>query len=241
MRLANIATAFNLCFDDHLPATVYFLALVALNLLPHMNPKKGVGVHWGDAVLSFNVTDRALAAGGVHVELCDRGATGAPELVASGSIPGNFTLDLIGGSDSSGGKADEPAAPLEKVEREGGDGVTPSRVTTVEVRMFAKDGRKDAGVCVLNLLFKPDSGLHPAVGPEKNVRQDRLSGAQPLPKNTYRAVAATRALDFGDIRQASISLVEETAKHIRAIEEVRVRFVLRVCLRCFCGHLWVVL
>lgn len=201
-----------------------------------MNSKKGVGIHWGNAVLSFNVTDRALAAEGVHVELCDRGTKGAPEVVASGSIPGNFTRDLIDRSDSSGGKTNKADVPVEKMEIRHGDGVTPN-VATVEVRMFAHDGRKDMGVCVLNLTFKPDSGLDPAFEPQKNVRQDRLWGEQPSPKDAYQAAVATRALGFSDIRQSSISLIEETAKHVRAIEEVRVRFVLRVCLRCSYGDL----
>lgn len=189
-------------------------------------------------MLSFNVTDRALAAGGVHVELCNRRTEGAPEVVASGSIPGNFTRDLIGRSDSSGGKADKADDPVEKVRKGGVDGVTPNEAT-VEVRMFTQDRRKDVGVCVLNLTFKPDSGSDPAVEPEKNVYQDRLWGGQPSPKNAYQAAAEKRALDFSDIRQSSISLIEETAKHVRAIEEVRVRFVLCVCLRCFCSDLWV--
>lgn len=52
--------------------------------------------------LSFRVTGQDLAAGGVNVELCGDG-TGSQNALASGSITGGTTLELLKRSNSNAG------------------------------------------------------------------------------------------------------------------------------------------
>lgn len=180
---------------------------------------------WKDAVLLFSVTDQALTDGGVHIELCD-GDIGKQDLVASGTIPGNITLGLIcrlhsdcleRGNSSDG--YDPVIDPMDPTTRNGG--------VAVEVRLYAKAGGEDAGVCTVNLNFRPDeeelANAAADTGYEK-VLTHELPGVESESTATATLAAAAAAVaavsEVGDERQSSLSLLAETARHIEAIEEV---------------------
>lgn len=112
-------------------------------------------------MLSFNVTERALATGSIHVELCG-GGIGAQDLIASGAVPGDVTLQLM---------CRLRAQNLEKKEcsaEERDDPVVfnstePAAIgakVVVGVRLFAAAGGGDVGVCTLNLNIRPDHDDH---------------------------------------------------------------------------------
>lgn len=187
---------------------------------------KGAEASWDDAVLSFSVTEQALTSEGVLIELIS-GGVGEQGLVASGTIPGDVTMQLIcqlrsklfeHGHHSGGAVAAAATA------------ASTNESLAVEVRLFAKEADKDAGVCSLNLNFRPDEGTETSTRIEgPNLLQ---AEAQREPETSIVApeavMTATSAQEGGvpegaGRRQSSLTLLEETARHIEAIEEVRFR------------------
>lgn len=173
---------------------------------------EGPGALLNGTVLSFSVTDKDLAAGGIHVELCDGGTVDAPNPVASGTIPGDLTLQLICRSrsnceTSSDNGERSPTKPF-------GSGVA------VEVRLFAKMGGEDAGVCTLNLKFSPD-----VEGPTRTSDDSDSPRGPSVAEGLTRGASEARkpevvTSDGKEERQPSWLLLEETARHVGAIEEV---------------------
>lgn len=130
-------------------------------------------------MLSFRVTDQALTAHGVHIELCD-GDVGIADPVAHGIIPGEVTVqlmyhlssrDLHAGdhcpppvSDSqerdSDYSSDSTVRCASRVESASGTENTARRAISsgvvVKVRLFAEADGEDVGTCVLNLKFRSD-------------------------------------------------------------------------------------
>lgn len=109
-------------------------------------------------MLSVSVTEGDLATGSIHIELCGAG-TGAQDLIASGAIPGDLTLQLIGQLRTQSLEKKERSAEelngavaYARTEPEAvGDKVA------VGVRLFATAGGGDVGVCTLNLKIRPDN------------------------------------------------------------------------------------
>ena len=183
---------------------------------------KGAEASWDDAVLSFSVTEQALTSDGVLIELRS-GGVGEQGLVASGTIPGDVTMQLICRLRSklsergrhSGGAAAAAAASA-------------SDCLAVEVRLFAKDAGKDAGVCTLNLNFRPDEGNETSNAEEglalpqaRAQREPDSSTGAPDAVVTDTSPPRGRVFEGAGRRQSSLTLLEETARHIEAIEEVR--------------------
>ena len=181
--------------------------------------EKGIGAHRDNAVLSCSITDPTLAAEGININLWGRGVKDNFDHVANNPTPGDLNLKLICGSRSSNEGDGDAVHPSENAV-EGGGGNTNSRRTAMEVRLFSNGVEEEAGVGMLNLGFRSDKGQHPIVMPE-NARQREGLEKQPTPKNEPQTPTTTPAPDLTDIYRSSIWLVEETAKHIRAIEEVR--------------------
>lgn len=186
---------------------------------------KGAEASWEDAVLSFSVTEQALTSDGVVIELCS-GRVGEQDLVACGTIPGDVTMQLICRLRSK----------LVERGRNPGGAATASDTESlaVEVRLFGTHAGKDAGVCSLNLNFRPDEGNETSneiEGP--NLLQGQAHREPETPAVAPEAVvAATSAQERGipegaGHRQSSLTLLEETARHIEAIEEVQFRHKLR--------------
>eukprot|EP00903_Cladosiphon_okamuranus_P012325 g11556.t1 len=174
---------------------------------------------WDDAVLSFSVTEQALTSDGVLIELCS-GGVGEKGLVASGTIPGDVTMQLIcrlRSKRSGGGPYSGDAAAS----------ASTSESLAVKVRLFAKDAGKDAGVCSLNLNFSPDEGNETSNGIEgPDLLQAKARRESESPTAAPEAVMTAASPTDGDVaegtrhRQSSLTLLEETARHIEAIEEV---------------------
>lgn len=177
---------------------------------------------WKDTVLSFSVTDQALSSGGVQIELCDGGSGGEQEAIASGSIPGDVTFRLICSSRSTlegGNRCVERKRIVEAAENihSGGCG----DAVGVEVRLFAKIGGEDAGVCTLNLVFRPDVENHRPLPPGHGRQPELTTETLPhLEQETPGGLAALTSPDVAEIRQSSLALFEETARHIEAIKDV---------------------
>lgn len=186
---------------------------------------KGAEASWDDDVLSFSVTEQALTSDGVLIELCS-GGVGEQGLVASGTISGDVTMQLIcrlRSKRSGGGHPSGDAAAA-----------SASESLSVEVRLFAKDASKHAGVCSLNLNFRPDEGNETSNGIEgPNLLQAKARREPETPTATPDGVMTAASPAEGGVaegaghRQSSLMLLEETARHIEAIEEVRFRASLR--------------
>lgn len=197
----------------------------------------GAEASWDDAVLSFSVTDQALTSDGVLIELCC-GNVGSQDLVASGTIPGDVTMRLICRLRSKGFEGGRACADNNLA----GDSAPASGGSSlaVEVRLFAEPGGKDAGVCTLNLNFRQDEGEEVANGVEdaqlpgyamqdETQRKVEITVEEQIPLAIAApgvAVTAgqTRAgapTDGAERRQSSLVLLQETARHIEAIEEVQ--------------------
>lgn len=193
---------------------------------------------WDNAVLSFGVTDQALTADGVLIELCS-GSIGAQDLIASGSIPGDVTMQLICRLRSERFERNLRSA-------DAGDGAAASASSgslAVDVRLFATAGGKEVGTCTLNFKFKPDDGDEAASRKESiqaEARRAAETSAPAAPVTTAPTLASTPkvvgapevvttesptgaggAIEGTERRQSSLILLEETARHIEAIEEVR--------------------
>ncbi|CAM9310736.1 unnamed protein product, partial [Ectocarpus sp. 13 AM-2016] len=215
-----------------------FLQVRACDQLRRTNVVTGTGAEasWDDAVLSFSVTDQALTSDGVLIELCC-GNAGSEDLVASGTIPGDVTMRLIcrlrSKSVGRGRACADDNVAGDSASANGGSSLA------VEVRLFAEPGGKDAGVCILNLNFRQDEGEEVANGVEDAQLPEYAMqyGAQRTRETTEEeqipsAIAApgaaltagqTRAgapTDGAERRQSSLLLLQETARHIEAIEEV---------------------
>lgn len=209
------------------PSTINRQQTSALPLLLLVDTK-GAEASWDDAVLSFSVTEQALTSEGVLIELCVGGGR-EQDPVASGTIPGNVTIQLICRLRSklferrrrsfderiSEGADSAPAAAS------GGESLA------VEVRLFAKDADKDAGVCSLNLNFRPDDGNETAneiEGPSPRQAEAQTGADAPI-VTSETVMMATSAQEGGGFqgtgtRQSSLLLLEETARHIETIQEV---------------------
>lgn len=174
-------------------------------------------------MLSFSVTEQALTSDGVLIELRSGGA-GEQGLVASGTIPGDVTMQLICRLRSKlsecghhyGGAAATAAA------------ASATDSLAVEVRLLTKDAGKDAGVCSLNLNFRPDEGNDTSTVAEgPNLLQARVQREPEISTDAPEAAMTEASPPRGGIaegaghRQSSLTLLEETARHIEAIEEVR--------------------
>lgn len=202
--------------------------------------KTGAEARWDNDVLSFSVTEQTLTSDGVLIELCS-GSIGAQDLVASGTIPGHITMQLIcrlrserlerghRSTDNAAGEDSTAAVPA-----------TTSSSLAVEVRLFDNTGGKDAGVCTLNLNFRPDredetANSVPCMwGHQMQAEAQRESEASAMvsaPRVVAVPAVAARAAEVRadwlvkgmDHHKSSLVLLEETARHIEEIKEVQFR------------------
>lgn len=185
---------------------------------------KGAEASWDDAVVSFSVTDQTLTSDGVQIELC-YGNIGAQDLFASGSIPGDVTMQLLCRLQSGGLKSECPLTD----ESSAGDSAVAaaSGSLAVVVRLFAKAGGEEAGVCTLTLKFRPDEG-RVAANEAEDSTPAKQNEARQDPKTApvadiEAAGRVTTPSEGTKHRQSSLTLLEETARHIEAIEEVTFR------------------
>lgn len=211
-----------------------------------LRTKTGAEASWDDAVLSFSVTDQALTSDGVLIELCS-GNIGAQDLVASGTIPGDITMQLIcrlrsehleRGHNSTENNAAREYSTAAAVASTAA--ATTSGSLAVEVRLFDKAGGKDAGVCTLNMQFRPDgqdetrkSLKAPCIG-EHSIRAEaqtelEASAMASSPRAVSSPSMAAKAAEARaggiveevDHHKSSLILLEETARHIEEIKEVQ--------------------
>lgn len=210
-------------------------------------------VSWRNNVLSFGVTERDLATGSIHIELCS-GGIGAQDLIASGAIPGDVSLQLIyhlrTQSLDKEHYAEERDSAVASTRAE--PAATGGKVA-VDVRLFAKAGGGDVGVCTLNLNIRPDDGDEPAREAAENsnqhktpayaMRQEHAETSAPPPVSLVAAassvvletaasasaeaemakevVEAEVAASNDEERKRNLLVLEEAARHIGTIEEVR--------------------
>lgn len=183
------------------------------------------------------MTDQALTSDGVLIELCC-GNVGSQDLVASGTIPGDVTMRLMCRLRSKrvgrGRACADNNVAGDSASANGGSSFA------VEVRLFAQPGGKDAGVCTLNLNFRQDEGEEVANGVEvaqlpgyamqdeaqrkigtTDEEQIPLAIAAPGVAVTAGQTRAGAPTDGAERRQSSLVLLQETARHIEAIEEVQ--------------------
>ncbi|CAM9091747.1 unnamed protein product, partial [Hapterophycus canaliculatus] len=199
-----------------------FLQVKACDQLRRINVAAGAGAEasWDDAVVSFSVTDQTLPSDGVQIELCC-GNIGAQDLFASGCIPGDVTLQLLCRLQSDGLESVRPSAD----ESAGGNSAVShaSGSLAVLVRLFAEAGGEEAGVCTLNLKFKPDNGAVLASEAEDR-RSSEQTEARREPETAaveeMEVEALATAPEGVEHRRSSSTLLKGTAKHIEAIEEV---------------------
>lgn len=175
-------------------------------------------------MVSFSVTDQTLSSDGVQIELCC-GNTGAQHPFARGCIPGDVTMQLLCRL-QSGGLESERLSADESPEKGDSDVATASGTLAVVVRLFAKAGGEEAGVCTLTLKFAPDLGE--AVSSEAEDRHStEKTDARMEPETAavaeMEAEAGATIPEGAERRQSSLTLLEETARHIEAIEQVNVR------------------
>lgn len=199
--------------------------------------KTGAEASWDGVVLSFSVTDQALTSDGVLIELCS-GSIGAQDLVASGTIPGDITMQLICRLRSE--HLDHEGSTAAAVASTAAAAANGS--LAVQVRLFDKAGGEDAGVCTLNLNFRPDrqdeTGIlsktnTPCIGGHTIQAEAQTELGTSVMASSPRAVApssmsvgAAEARAGGlaeemDHHKSSLVLLEETARHIEEIKEVQ--------------------
>lgn len=202
-------------------------------------------------MLSFNVTERALVTGNIHVELCG-GGIGAQDLIASGAIPGDITLQLMSRLRAQNLEKKECFAE----ERDGPIAFTRAESAAigakvaVGVRLFATADGGDVGVCTLNLIISPDQDDHVDDSARKAIedadrqefpsetrRQTEMGTSAPssaTPVTTVSSVIpsteetanaaeaeATVAAPNEEQTKRHMMLLEKAGRHIETIEEVQ--------------------
>lgn len=200
-------------------------------------------VSWSNAVLSFSVTEGDLATGSIHIELCGEGIR-AQDLIASGVISGDVTLQLIGRLRTRSLEKKEYSAE----ERDGSVGSSrtePAAIggkAAIGVRLFATAGGGDVGVCTLNLKIIPDGdddepareaikNAHQPGTPAEAMRQENLGTSAPSSASLVAAVssvipdtAATMAAEVktaAAVAEAAVAAPngEERERHLLLLEE----------------------